>query len=121
MAQVRRSNTVICIYKSSKIVIYKSRKFVSNKSRKFVSNKPSKIEMYHSSNIVIYKSSKIVTYQPPVLHGTVLEICDCDAVVLGQGVADPEEVGVEGEGPPARVHRESALKFREDLRKIYYI
>ena len=112
MAQVRRSNTVICIYKSSKIVIYKSRKFVSNK--------PSKIEMYNSSKIVIYKSSKIVTYQPPVLHGTVLEICDCDAVVLGQGVADPEEVGVEGESPPARVHGESALKLR-DLRNIYYI
>ncbi len=84
-----------------------------NKSSKIVIYKSSKIVIYKSSKIVIYNSSKSIIYQAPVLHGTALKVWDGDAVVLGQGVADPEVVLVERDGTGARVQCKLTLKNKK--------
>ena len=45
----------------------------------------------------------------PVFHGTTLEICNGDGVVLGQRVTDTEVVLVERDGFDAHLQRELAL------------
>ena len=49
------------------------------------------------------------SHQTPVFHGTTLEICNGDGVVLGQRVTDAEVVLVERDGFDAHLQRELAL------------
>jgi len=66
-------------------------------------------QLFYILEKIINGVNKLITYQAPVFHGTALEVCDGDGVVLRQRVADAEVVLVKGDRFDAYLQSELTL------------